>query len=134
MVKNPPINPKLFAICLKACDAKCYWSLLPSFLHKCRPLPYNSHKWKRIPRKKGAFNACPCQPEEVAFGIEADYAMSFAVLFVYHLILIFSAFGFWVHWLRYHPGDLQNASVPTFTVLALITAFWGLRGWRIGGS
>lgn len=132
--KNPLINQKLFSICLKACDPDCSWSLLPSFLHKCRPLPHNSHKWKRIPRKKSAFNISWSQPGEVAFGIEADYALSFAILFIYHVVFIFSALGFWVYWLRNHPDDLQNASVPTFTVLGLLGAFWGLLGRRIGVS
>ncbi|KAK6811346.1 hypothetical protein RU639_012790 [Aspergillus parasiticus] len=38
---------------------------------------------------------------------------------------------FWIYWLNYHPGDLQNASVPSSTVLALIAAFWGIFARRI---
>lgn len=132
--KNPLIDRKLFSICLKACDSDCSWSLLPPFLHKCHPLPHNSHRWKRIPSKKGAFNASLSQSGGVAFGIEADCALSFAILFIYHIFFIFSAFGFWIYWLKNHPDDLQNASVPTFTVLSLIGAFWGLLGRRIGVS
>lgn len=65
---------------------------------------------------------------EVAFGLEADYSLSFAILSVYHVVLIFLAFGFWIYWLNKYPNDLQNASVPSFIVFALMTTFWGLFG------
>jgi hypothetical protein len=29
-----------------------------------------------------------------------------------------------VYWMKKHAGDFQNASVPLFTVTALLTAFW----------
>jgi hypothetical protein len=93
-------------------------------LHKCRPLSPHSHRWKRIPRKKGAFNSSGGDVGQCAFGIEADYALSFAVLAAYHVIPILAAFGFWVYWMKKHAGDFQNASVPLFTVTALLTAFW----------
>lgn len=66
------------------------------------------------------------------FGIEAEYALSFVILFVYHAVLILAAFAFWVYWLKNHPNDLQNASVPIFTVFGLMGAFWGLFGRRLG--
>lgn len=81
----------------------------------------------RIPRKKSGLDPW----EKAVFGIEADYVLSFRILFLYHLGLIFSAFAFWIHWLTHHPDDLQNASVPIFTVLGLMGAFWGLLGRRI---
>jgi hypothetical protein len=58
------------------------------------------------------------------FGIEADYMLSGLIVFVYHVFAILGAFLFFVYWLFYHPSDLQNASVPLFTVLALIMAIW----------
>lgn len=60
----------------------------------------------------------------LAWGLEADYALSFAFLAVYHLVPVLAALGFWVYWLRAHPGDWQNSSVPILTVLALFAAFW----------
>ena len=58
------------------------------------------------------------------FGIEADYMLSGLIVFAYHALAIVGAFLFFVYWLLYHPNDLQNASVPLFTVLALIMAMW----------
>jgi hypothetical protein len=69
--------------------------------------------------------------EKIAFGIEADYLPSAAFFFLYHTVLILSGFGFWIYWLTQHPGDLQNASVPLFTVFGLIAGFWTLLGKRV---
>jgi hypothetical protein len=128
--KNPLIDRRLFSICLKACGPQCPWALLPSCLHKCRSLPYNSHIWKRIPRKESAFSVDQSRSGDVAFGLEADYSLSFAILFMYHVTVLFPAFSFWIYWLRNHPNDLQNASVPAFTLLGIIGACWGLFGKR----
>jgi hypothetical protein len=95
----------------------------------------------RIPQKKGIFDTAfeSYNPslqlvEKIAFGIEADYLPSSAFFFFYHAILILSGFSFWIYWLKEHPGDLQNASVPLFTLFALIAAFWAFVGKGVGAS
>ncbi|KAI8623942.1 hypothetical protein F5Y19DRAFT_481082 [Xylariaceae sp. FL1651] len=137
--RKPLIDPARFSVLLKTCNSLCYWSLLPKLLHKCRRLPVNSKEWLRIPQKKGVFGTTtdlyssgPQIAERVAFGIEADYLPSNVFFFLYHAILILSGFGFWIYWLREHPGDLQNASVPLFTIFALIAAFWAFLGKGAG--
>ncbi|KAL4947835.1 hypothetical protein BDW69DRAFT_177632 [Aspergillus filifer] len=80
----------------------------------------------------GSFRSMLGRPGEVAFGLEADYSLSFAILSAYHVLLIFLAFGFWIYWLKNHPNDLQNASVPVFTVCTLMTTFWGIFGINHG--
>jgi hypothetical protein len=125
MAKNPLIDPKLFAICLNACDEDCMWSIVGPPLHDCFQLPPLGDKLRCIPKKKSEFDVQSKQKiEDVAWGMEAGYALSFLYLSIYHLIPIFSGFGFWVYWLISHPGDLQNASVPTLTTVALMAVFW----------
>ena len=85
----------------------------------------------RIPRKNGQFAPYNSSAEDVAFGVEAGYALSFAMLVIYHVIPIILAFGFWIYWLKNHPDDLQNASVPTFTVLNVMAVFWWLLGRQV---
>jgi hypothetical protein len=133
--KKPLIDPTRFSVLLQTCNALCYWSLLPRYLHKCRRLPADSQEWLRIPRKKSTFHNTSAlyspslnTVEKTAFGIEAGYLPSNAFFFLYHTILILSGFGFWVYWLKQHPSDLQNASVPLFTVFGLIAAFWAFLG------
>jgi hypothetical protein len=80
---------------------------------------------KLIPKKKSEFAVQSGQDiGGFAWGIEADYALSLLHLSVYHLIPLLSGFGFWVYWLTRHPGDWQNASVPTLTTIALMAVFW----------
>jgi hypothetical protein len=62
--------------------------------------------------------------------MEASYTLSAGMVFFYHVLLISSAFSFWIYWLNKHPEDLQNASVPTFTVLAVMGTFWAILGRR----
>ncbi|KAF2130731.1 hypothetical protein P153DRAFT_336557 [Dothidotthia symphoricarpi CBS 119687] len=129
--KNPLINPKTFAVCLNACGASCIWPLLNPW-HDCVKLPRRCDKLRCIPKKKSEFDVDSEDVEIVAWGLEADYALSFAFLAAYHLVPIFAALGFWVYWLWTHPGDLQNSSVPIFTVLALFAAFWMMFGKHLG--
>lgn len=141
VAKQPLIDPARFSILLKICNTSCYWSLLPKYLHKCSRLPTDSQEWLRIPQRKGAFATTNelyipglTVAGKVAFGIEADYLPSSAFFFLYHAVLILSGFGFWIYWLKEHPGDLQNASVPLFTMFALIAAFWAFVGKGTGTS
>jgi hypothetical protein len=78
-----------------------------------------------IPKKRSEFvvQADP-NTDPYAWGIEADYMLSYWLLSIYHLIPLLLAFFFWVYWLMHHPGDWQNASVPVVTVIALIAVIW----------
>lgn len=104
-------------------------------MHKCWRLPADSQEWLRIPRKKGPFqttsglhSASIYTVGKIAFGIEAEYLPSGVLFLIYHTVFILLGFSFWVYWLKQNPGDLQNASVPLFTVLGLIAGFWTFYG------
>jgi hypothetical protein len=80
---------------------------------------------KSIPKKKSEFAVQSQQKvDDVAWGIEADYALSFFLLSIYHLIPLLSCFAFWIYWQIFHPDDLQTASVPILTTIALMGLFW----------
>ncbi|PSN61897.1 hypothetical protein BS50DRAFT_148013 [Corynespora cassiicola Philippines] len=131
--KNPLIDPKIFAICLSACNADCKWPMFNPW-HDCISLPCRSNKLKCIPKKKSGFDVVSDEIGAIVWGLEADYAMSFAFLAVYHLIPIIAATAFWIYWLRIRTDDWQNAAVPILTVLALFAAFWMPFGKRLGVS
>lgn len=92
--------------------------------HDCIRLPRHSDKIRRIPKKKSDFDVTSDDLGDVAWGLEADYAISFAFLAIYHFVPLLAALAFWIYWLTVHPGDFQNAAVPFLTVLALFAAFW----------
>ena len=138
-IKNPPISAACFSALLRACNRSCYWSLLPVWLHTCRHIPTGYQYVTRIPRKKETYNGISYfhgyqsdLPSRVAFGIDAAYGVSSLGMFIYHAICILSGFIFWIYWMRNHPSDLQNASVPLFTIMMLIGTFWGLYGRKLG--
>jgi len=78
-----------------------------------------------IPKKKSEFDVQSGQDiDDVAWGIEADYALSFFVLLIYHLIPILSGVAYWIWHQTTHPGDWQNASVLSMTILTGMAVFW----------
>jgi hypothetical protein len=129
-VKNPPISRVQFERYLRTCNTFCLWFYLPLSVHRCSHPHEDSHKWKRIPRKKSIFDAKAEQPGEVAYGIEAVYTLSFPVVFIYSALLFLPWIGFWRWWLENNPNDLQNASVPTMVFFAIFATFWALPGRR----
>ena len=132
---KPPISPDTFAALLGACDRLCSWSFLPIWMHKCHHIRADSRCLVRIPQKKSAYLTGTLAhvsqgnfAEPVAFGIQANYMLSFARVFTYHIIPILGGFAFWIWWLRHYPSDLQNASVPLFTIGMLLGTSWALIG------
>jgi hypothetical protein len=139
--QNPPIDAACFSILLRACDSSCFWSFLPFELHKCRRIKTGHDYVTRIPRKKGTFTNSlqmhahlSSSTSRVAFGIDAAYEISNLGMFTYHSIFILSGFIFWIYWMKTHPSDLQNASVPLFTIIMLLGTFWSLYGGKVGAS
>ncbi|CAN9306032.1 unnamed protein product [Alternaria alternata] len=130
---NPMISPKTFAVCLKVCDMNCRWSWLNPW-HDCVSLPCRSYRLRCIPKKKSEFDIQSDDAMAVAWGLEAEHAISFAFMAVYHLVPLLAAFGFWIYWLMKFPGDWQNAAVPVLTVLALFAVLWVPFGKHLGTS
>jgi len=127
----PMISPKTFAVCLKACDMNCKWRWLNPW-HDCVSLPCRSYRLGCIPKKKSEFDIQSDDAIAVAWGLEADHAISFAFMAVYHLVPLLAAFGFWIYWLIKFPGDWQNAAVPVLTVLAIFAVLWVPFGKHLG--
>jgi hypothetical protein len=118
------IDPKTFAVCLRICAVHCRWRLFNPW-HDCIRLPCRDHRIRSIPKKKTEFDVQSTDDiGTVAWGLEADYALSFAYMAVYHVVPLLAAFAFWAYWLVKHPGDLQTAAVPLLTVLALFAVMW----------
>lgn len=121
----------MYQILLSECDKPCYWRVLP--WRYCIHLDQGSFHIKKLPKLKGTSDPL-ADVNELAFGLEADYMLSFRILAAYHILTIVPAFAFWGYWMTRRPGDLQNASVPLLTVLSLITVFWIMMGKRVGIS
>ena len=131
---NPLISRNEFKLCLTAYSEDCIKRLFIPW-HDCYMLPPECRRLSKIPKKKAQFDLLSSIVYgEVAFGLEADYNVSFLYVLIYHMLLIVPAFGFWIFWLMTNPGNLQNASVPFFTVLSAIGLFWATYAKGVGAT
>lgn len=82
---------------------------------------------ERIPKRKSVLEL-EVSAVEFAWGLQAQHAISFIRVILYHFLMFIGTFGFWAWWQIKHPGDLQNAAVP-LTVLGLFfSLFWSSAG------
>ena len=52
------------------------------------------------------------------------FGVSFYKVALYHLLILAGPLAFWGLWLKKWPTDWQNASVPFFAVVVLLSLFW----------
>lgn len=119
--QNPPFGPHLFQALFYTCSSPCTW-LIP---HDCIPPPAGNSHLERIPKRRQSFERDLASP---IWGFEAVYAVSLAYVLAYHFIILAGPFAFWGLWLKLHPDDLQNATVPMTIVLAGLSLFWSGAG------
>lgn len=77
------IRLKIFVECLQICEPKCKRPLLNPW-HDCIKLPRRTYKLSCISKKKSALDLQSDDSASVAWGIEADYALSFASVAFHH--------------------------------------------------
>ena len=121
--EDPPISPHEFELAFSSCGRPC---ILSSF-HDCIEAPDGDFAMERIPKRKSALQL-ETGTVEFAWGIQAQHAVSFVNLAVYHFLILAATFGFWAWWQTRHPGDIQNAAVPLTTVTVLLSMFWSSAG------
>lgn len=118
-----PITPHEFEIALSFCNDSCKLS----FLHDCIEPPIGCLATQRIPKRKGPLHLNVDVVEE-AWGIQAQYAISFVHVVLYHVLILSATLSFWAWWQSRYPGDLQNASVPLTIAPVLLSLFWSSAG------
>lgn len=124
---NPPITPHEFNLAFSSCGKYCFSALF----HDCYVLEDEQDFVLRIPRKKGKFeieNSIRRGPVRFAWGIQAQYTISFLHVITYHVLMMVGPTVFWVWWQKNHPNDLQNASIPLTIAAVLISLFWSATG------
>jgi hypothetical protein len=60
----------------------------------------------------------------MAWGLLAVERVALYRIMAYHIAILAGTFVFWGWWLRSHPDDLQNASVPLMASISLLALFW----------
>ncbi|KAL2836694.1 hypothetical protein BJX68DRAFT_259827 [Aspergillus pseudodeflectus] len=119
--KNPPFSSHLFNALFYTCQQPCTWPIP----HDCMPQPTRVVHIQRIPKRTRCFQGDQSSP---IWGLEAKFAISFAYILMYHCVILAGPFVFFAIWLRYHPDNLQDASVPVTIVLGSLSLFWSGSG------
>ncbi|PVH69557.1 hypothetical protein DL98DRAFT_624529 [Cadophora sp. DSE1049] len=120
---NRPVSKHEFKHRFYACSRRC---VLPKAYHKCwRPNSRSTYVVDRIPKRLISLERGGDTRGRL-WGLRAREVRSLLGVVFYHLLLLIPAVVFWFLWLFAwdHGGDLQNASVPLFTAVALIGTFW----------
>lgn len=128
MEHMPPVSTHEFRRRFYSCHRRCSISrpILLNFFHKCRkPCRQSQEVLKRIPKKTWRVDV-DNDTREIFWGINAVENISFVMVTIYHLVILFPPLIFWILWLFIwgHSGDLQNASVPFLSALGLLSLFW----------
>jgi hypothetical protein len=124
--RNPPFSPHLFDVLFYTCQLPCTWPLP----HQCISPPTSVVHIQRIPKRARCFQKDQTSP---IWGLEAKYAVSFAYVLTYHCVIVAGPFAVFALWLKYHPGDLQDASIPLTAVLGTLSLFWSGAGILTSG-
>lgn len=126
--RDPPILRDVFTAHFYGCNKACIKAQLDilSIVHGCSG---RNHCGKyrylaRLPRKRTKWDVGSDEETEEAWGINALYRISFIKVVFYHLLILVGPIIFWGLWLRRWPRDWQNASVPFFAVVVLLSLFW----------
>lgn len=119
--KNPPISRHIFQALFYACHSPC--SLLMP--HDCMQPPAGEYHIDRIPKRTKCFEKDQTSP---IWGLETVFAVSFAYVLAYHCLMMIGPFAFFGLWLKIHPTDFQDASIPVVIVLGALSLFWSGAG------
>ncbi len=126
--RNPPILSTVFSANFYGCKKSCIKSQLDllCLIHECRG---RNHCGKyrvldRLPKRQRKWEIDRDEEKEEAWGLNAVSAVSFYKVTLYHMLILAGPTVFWGLWLKKGPTDWQNASVPFFAVVVLLSLFW----------
>lgn len=126
--RSPPILSTVFNANFYGCKKGCIKSQLDllCLLHECRG---RNHCGKfrildRLPKRRRKWDIDREEEVEEAWGLNTVFAVSFYRVALYHMLILVGPILFWGLWLKKWPSDWQNASVPFFAVVVLLSLFW----------
>ena len=126
--RNPPILRTVFNANFYGCSKACIVSQLDllCLFHECTGRNHcgKYRILKRLPKRQRPWEIDRDDENEEAWGLNVAFGVSFFRVAVYHLLILAAPTTFWGLWLRSWPRDWQNASVPFFAVVALLSLFW----------
>jgi hypothetical protein len=78
----------------------------------------------KLPRRSQRFNLQTYISRETIWGLHAQVHISAAVVAAWQLVITTGGWVFIGWWLKDHPDDLQNASVPITLIIGAVMLLW----------
>jgi hypothetical protein len=136
MTEIPPISEIEFRSRFYTCDNLNLPSYI-HYLHKCYRLDSTCTKVLALLPKRTSRLDLDTNERTYFWGLYAREAPAVARVFFYTVVCIIPMILFFFMWLFgwKHAADLQNASVPLFATLALLSILWSiiLSGFKNAG-
>ena len=124
----PPVLGSVFHANFYGCKKACITSHLDvlRLFHQCKGRNHcgRSQVLDRLPKRVRRWEIDRIDETEEAWGLNAVFAVSFYRVLLYHVLILAGSVVFWGLWLKKWPTDWQNASVPFFAVVVLLSLFW----------
>ena len=126
--RGPPVLASVFSDSFHGCNKACIKAKfdIMCLLHQCHGRDYNGRYriLERLPRRRRKWDIDRDEETNEAWGIHAVFGVSFFRVMIYHLLIMTGPIIFWGLWIGKWPRDWQNASIPFFAVVALLSLFW----------
>ena len=124
----PPVLESVFNLNFHACDKACIKTRLDilALLHECGGRNHcgKYRVLERLPKRLRKWEIDRDEEKDEAWGLHVAFGVSFYKVVLYHLLILAGPVTSWGIWLRKWPRDWQNASVPFFAVVVLLSLFW----------
>lgn len=126
--RNPPVLSTVFNAKFYGCNKACIKSQLDllCIFHECKSRNHcgKYRVLERLPKRRRKWDVDRDEEKDEAWGLNAVFAVSFYKVLLYHTLILAGPIVFWGLWLKAWPTDWQNASVPFFAVVVLLSLFW----------
>ena len=126
--RDPPILSTVINANFYGCQKACIKSQLDflCIFHECKGRNHcGKHRvLERLPKRRRKWEIDRDEEAEEAWGLNTAFAVSFYKVALYHILILTGPIVSWGLWLKKWPSDWQNASVPFFAVVALLSLFW----------
>ncbi|KAL6722351.1 hypothetical protein ACLMJK_001458 [Lecanora helva] len=126
--RDPPILESLFQSNFYGCNKACMKARLDvlRIFHECHGRNYygKCRILQLLPKRCSKWEIDNDDEKDEAWGLYAVFGVSFYKVVLYHLLILIGPLVFWGFWLSKWPRDWQNASVPFFAVVVLLSLLW----------
>lgn len=126
--RYPPVLSSVFTAGFYGCNKACIKSRLDvmSIFHECkgRNRCGKFRVLQRLPKRLRKWDVESDEDKDEAWGLNVAFGVSFYRVALYHMLILVGPTTFWGIWLKKWPTDWQNASVPFFAVVVLLSLFW----------